>query len=95
MDDFYTTDRQVLDKITAHIETDEQLNIYWQRMNNKIPYTNDPNDFEYNVFCKSRVVDPLFMDADGIKRVSDVDKEWKTIVQTKSPPKEYFLKFEK
>lgn len=95
MDDFYTTDQQVLDKITAHIATDDQLNIYWQRMNNKIPYTNDPNDFDYNVFCKSRVVDPLFMDGNDVKKISDIDDERKITVQTKTPPKEYFLKFEK
>lgn len=75
MDDFYTTDQQVLDKITAHIETDDQLNIYWQRMNNKIPCKNDPNDFDFHIFCKSRIVDPLFMHNDTIKRVSDIDTE--------------------
>ncbi len=93
MDDFYTTDQQVLDKITAHIETDDQLNIYWQRMNNKIPCKNDPNDFDFHIFCKSRIVDPLFMHNDTIKRVSDIDTERWVIVQTKAPPKEYFLKF--
>ncbi|MEI6118715.1 MAG: hypothetical protein WCP92_05840 [bacterium] len=84
-----------MEKITAHIESDEQLNIYWQRMNNKIPYTNDPNNFDYNVFCKSRVVDPLFMDGETVKRFSDTDDAWKKIIETKAPPKEYFLKFDK
>lgn len=92
-DDFYTTDTQVLSKITAHITDDAQLNMYWQRMNNKIPYKNDPNDYEFHTFCKSRLVDPLFLDGETIKRVSEVDEEWKNIVLTKSAPKEYFLKF--
>ncbi len=95
MDDFYSIDQQVLDKITSHIETDAQLSIYWERMNNKIPCKNDPDNYEFHVFCKSRLVDPLFIDGNGIKRVSDVDIEWKTIIQTAPKYKEYFLKFEK
>lgn len=94
-DDFYTTDKEVLDKIAPHIESDEQLAIYWERMNNKIPCKNDPDDFDYHLFCKSRMVDPLFMDGEVLKRVSEVDKEWKTILEIKSAPKEYFLKFER
>jgi hypothetical protein len=35
------------------------------------------------------------MEGDILKRVSEVDNEWKMIIQTKTPPKEYFLKFEK
>ena len=93
--DFYTTDKQVLDKITPHIESDKQLAMYWQRMNNHVPYKNDPNDFDYNLFCKSRVVDPLFIDITEMKRVSDIDDERKKIIETKLPAKEYFLKFEK
>ena len=80
-EDFYTTDQHVLDKIISHIEHDEQLNMYRQRMNNKIPFKNDPNDFEVQVICKNRIVDPLFMDGDKIKRLSDVDNERKLIVQ--------------
>ena len=64
-------------------------------MNNKIPYKNDPNDFDYHLFTKSRFVDPLFMDGDLMKRVSDVDSEWKQIIQTKPKAREYFLKFER
>ena len=92
-DDFYTTDTEVLDKIIPHIESDEQLGIYWERMNNQIPYKNDPNDFDFRVFCKSRVVDPLCIENNELKRVSEIDNEWKTIVQTHPKHKEYFLKF--
>jgi hypothetical protein len=84
-----------LEKITAHIESDKQLSMHWQRMNNKIPYKNDPNDFDHHIFCKSRIIDPLFMDGDILRRISEVDNEWKTIVQIKMSPREYFLKFEK
>jgi len=64
-------------------------------MNNKFPYKNDPNDFKFHIFCKSRLVDPLFIDGTDNKRVSEVDNEWKTIIQTDPKYKEYFLKFEK
>jgi hypothetical protein len=84
----------LLNKVIAHIETDPQLSLYWQRMNNKVPYKNDPHDFEFSVFCKSRLVDPLFIDGAHIKRVSEVDEAWKTIIQTDPKYKEYFLKFE-
>ncbi len=94
-DDFYTVDTQVLDKITTHIENNQQLDIYWQRMNNKIPFTNNPNDFDAHVFCKSRIVDPLFVDDTIVKRVSDVDSAWKMSIQNALSAKEYFLKFEK
>lgn len=95
LDDFYTVDKQVLDKITAHIESDPQLDIYWQRMNNKIPFTNSPDDFDAHVFCKSRIVDSLFMDDTVLRRVSEVDSSWKTCIENTLPAKEYFLKFKK
>ncbi|MCX6825605.1 MAG: HD domain-containing protein [candidate division SR1 bacterium] len=94
-DEFYTTDQQVLEKITAHIESDKQLNIYWQGMNNTFPYKNDPNDFDYHLFCKSRIVDPLFMDGKDMKRLSEVDAERKVILEREMRPKKYFLRFEK
>lgn len=92
-DDFYTTDKQILDKIASYIESDEQLAIYWQRMDNLVPYTNDPMDFDFTIFCKNRVVDPLFMEDNEIKRVSDVDSAWKMVVKNWTSAKEHFFKF--
>ena len=83
----------MLDKIIAHIKSDEELALHWQRMNNKVPFQNDPNNFDHHIFCKNRVVDPLFMDEGNIKRVSDVDEEWKITIETMPKAKEYFLKF--
>ena len=81
LDDFYTTDEQVLDKITAHISKEQQLAIYWQRMNNQLPYKNNPDDFDNHVLCKSRVVDPLFIYGNAVKRLSDIDDTWKIKIQ--------------
>jgi hypothetical protein len=63
-------------------------------MNNKLPFKNDPGDFDTQVFCKNRVVDPLFLEGKEIKRLSDAYPERKIILQNVKP-REYFLKFEK
>lgn len=94
-EDLYTTDHEVLDKIFPHLSSDKDLQTHRDRMNNKIPFQNNPNDYDVQVFCKNRIVDPLFIDDDGaIKKLSSVSKKRKNIV-IKVKPKEYFLKFEK
>lgn len=93
--DFYTTDKEVLDKITKYLPTDTELNLLRDRMNNKIPFENDPNDYHNNVFCKNRIVDPLFMKNWKIFRLSDIDEDWKNIMENKNRAKEYFIKFQK
>jgi len=64
-------------------------------MNCTIKTTNNPDDYDVEVFCKSRVVDPLFMVDSEVKRISDVNEEWKEKLKTHSKAKKYFLKFEK
>ena len=94
-DDFYTTDKEVLGRINKYLHTDGKLNLLRDRMNNKIPFENNPNDYDNNVFCKSRIVDPLFMKEWEIFRISDMDKDFWSIVTNKSKVKEYFIKFKK
>lgn len=94
-DDFYTTDKEVLDKITKYLSTDVELQLLRDRMNNKIPFENNPNDYYKTLFCKSRSVDPLFTEWWKISRVSDMDKEWKEVMMNKNKAKEYFIKFAK
>lgn len=93
--DLYTTDKVVLGKIEPHIKTDSQLSLLFDRMNNKIGFRNDPNDYNGKVFCKSRVVNPLCWHEGKIKRVSDVKPSWNDIIERESKPKEYFLKFDR
>lgn len=92
-DDFYTTDALVVQKIKNHLD-DKQLSLYRKRMNNELWCKNSPDDFDAHIFCKNRLVDPLFMDNGVMRRVSDVDTGWKWIMETEASPKEYFLKFE-
>ena len=93
-DDLYTTDKQVLNKINQYLTTDSQLQIYYERMNNKIKYSNNPIDFDYKITLKSRVIDPLYLNNGQIKRLSDSNPTWLKVLEQESKPKEYFLKFE-
>ena len=95
MDDLYTTDKQVLDKIKPHIKNDSQLSLLFDRLNNKIGYKNNPNDYDGKVFCKSRIVDPLCIDDKVVKRLSEIIPDWYSLVKKESKPKEYFIKFDR
>jgi hypothetical protein len=92
-DDLYTTDAEVLAKISFHLVDDSLLRILFDRMNLKVGYVNDPDNFEAHIFNKSRLVDPLFLDKEIIKRVSDVDAEWAEVMNSGLKPKEYFIRF--
>jgi len=93
--DLYTTDRNVLKKIEPHLKADSRLNLLFNRMNRKIGFRNDPNDFDATVFCKSRIVDPLCRHKGKIERLSKIKSAWNKIVERESKPKEYFLKFDR
>lgn len=94
-DDLYTTDEEVIGKVKRFLNQDQQLKLLWQRMNNNIPATNNPKHCDSQIFCKSRIVDPLFQDKDkSIKRLSQVETNWQDIVQRESKPKQYFVRFD-
>lgn len=94
-DDLYTNDKIVLAKIEKYHGEDERLNLLFQRMNKRVSYKNDPQDYETQVFCKSRVVDPLCRHEGTLKLISEIDPKWSKIIISESKPKQYFLKFEK
>lgn len=91
--DLYTTDGEVLSKINKFLDKDKRLKLFWGRMNNKVKICNNPDDYDARVFCKSRVVDPLFKKEGSIKRLSEVELSWGEILKRELKPKEYFLKF--
>jgi len=91
--DFYQDDKFVLNKITPFIATDEKLNKLWLRMNGKVEAVNNPTDFDQEVWCKSRIIDPLFYDNGRIIRYSDKNTDWKQILEKQLQPKQYFVKF--
>lgn len=92
--DLYTTDEEVIAKIKNHLD-DEKLNLFWQRMNNKIKIINNPENYDAKVYCKSRIVDPFCHYQGEIKRVSEIEPSWQKIIEQELKPKVYFLKFEK
>lgn len=93
VDDLYTTDEMVLEKIKNFAGKDNQLKLFWERMNDKNKCENNAENYDVSVFCKSRVVDPLCRYEGEIKRVSDVSPNWKGVVEEELKPKEYFIKF--
>lgn len=91
--DLYLTDVEVLGKINHYLKKDEMLKKLWERMNNRVGYVNNPENYDAQVFCKSRVIDPLCYNNGKVVRVSDVNPDWKKVVEEEMQPKEYFLKF--
>jgi len=91
--DLYTTDREVIRKINRFLSQDQKLRTLWERMNYRIKATDNPHDFDYRAYCKSRLVDPLCYSRGKLKRVSEINPAWKKIIQRESKPKAYFLKF--
>lgn len=93
--DLYTTDKIVLSKIKPRHADDERLKLLFDRMNNKVGFKNDPDNFDGEIFCKSRVVDPLCRHDGELKSVSQIDPSWSIILKEESKPKRYFIKFER
>lgn len=94
-DDFYTTDKLVLSKLSKYLDRDEKLKLLFDRMNNKIGFCNNSQNYDVHVFCKSRVVDPLCNYNGERRRISEIDQNWAKIIKQELKPKEYFIKFEK
>ncbi|MBM4177187.1 HD domain-containing protein [Candidatus Gribaldobacteria bacterium] len=92
--DLYTTDKEVLEKISRFVKQDKKLYQLFERMNGRVEVKNNPADYEAEVFCKSRIVDPLFKEGGALKRLSEKDIAWSKIVLEQSVPKKYFLQFE-
>jgi len=92
-DILYTTDNEVIEKINEHLEADSHLDLLWKRMNDSGGYENNPNDYDAEVYCKSRIIDPLCWHNGEIKRVSEVEPNWREVIQKEMEPKRHFLKF--
>jgi len=91
--DLYTTDKIVIAKIKKNLNKDEKLNLFWRRMNDKNSVSKNAANYDKQIFCKSRIVDPLFMDKGKIKKLSQAKSKWGKIVKQELKPKQYFLKY--
>lgn len=94
-DDLYVNDKAVIEKVKLFLDRDKKLKLFWERMNNKVKVSNSPDNYDTQVFCKSRVVNPLFRDNGILKRVSEMELSWNDIIKQESKPRQYFLKFER
>jgi hypothetical protein len=94
-EDLYTTDDEVLDKIKHNLGNDDRLKLLFERMDNKVKFEMNPQNYDACVFCKSRIVDPSFMENGQLRRISEVSQDWKEVLKREMQPKEYFIKFER
>jgi len=93
--DLYKTDKDVLNKVSKFLEEDAELQKLFDRMTHKVNAINNPENYDYEVYCKSRMIAPLCKTEKGIVRLSDWYPEWNQIVEENSKPKRYFLKWDK
>ncbi|KKP92209.1 MAG: HD domain-containing protein [candidate division WS6 bacterium GW2011_GWC1_36_11] len=89
--DLEKEDQYVIDKCLKYIEKDKELKRFWERMNNKDCFYPDENNYEEIIYCKSRVVDPLCLVNNGLKRVSEVYKEWGRVIEKETIVKKHYL----
>jgi hypothetical protein len=92
-EDLFTTDKDVIEKIKKRTTEDKNLRQLFKRMQGKVKFGNNPEDYDVSVFCKSRVVDPLCEIERKICRLSEINKNWAKIVKREQEPKKYFIKF--
>jgi len=91
--DVFTTDNEVMEKMEELANQDERVNELLKRMRGETEWSMNKDNYDLQVACKSRIVDPLFRDRDGIKRVSEINPEWLKVIENESQPKEYYIKF--
>ncbi|MDD4409080.1 MAG: hypothetical protein PHW52_00310 [Candidatus Pacebacteria bacterium] len=92
--DLYLTDMELLNKIRKFHDQDADLQLFFDRMDRRIGFSEDPTGYYSKVSCKSRVVDPSFMKDGRIMKVSDIDGEWKDLFDKYSGPKDYYISFD-
>lgn len=93
IEDLYTTDETVLKKLQIKSKNDLKLKTLIDRIDNPKVVLISPNNSEVQIFCKSRIVDPLLLEKNRVYRLSEVEKGWYKIVKEELQPKRYFLKF--
>jgi len=93
-DDLFTTDDDVWNKIRSVAGKTNELRLLIDRADNKFKFiSSTQNDYDLHILCKSRVVDPLFLDGKNLKRVSEIDCEFLRLKEKHSKAKEYYVKF--
>lgn len=93
LDDLYTDDEVVENKMREIAKQDKEFAKHWNKMHRQKEVKHDPEDYEHDVWVKSRAVDPLFITKDGLKKLSEAEPSWKQVVKHELKPKQYFLRY--
>jgi len=91
--DLFSTDKEVLLKVEKLRDKDDRLNLLLKRMQGKISWKLDRENYNAKASVKSRVIDPLVKVDGKIKRVSEIDEICKILTKNHLPPKEYYIRF--
>ena len=92
--DLFTTDDEVWAKIRAVAGKNENLKLLIDRADNKFEYkSSNENSYDLCALCKSRIVDPLFLEGESLKRISEIDSDFLKLKEKYSEPKKYYIKF--
>lgn len=93
-EDLFTTDKEVWEKIRGAIKGDDDLALLVDRADNKYIYeARSEDDCDLCALCKSRVVDPLFLENGKVIRISDVNPTFCNLKKEHSKPKKHYIKF--
>lgn len=92
--DLVSTDTSVVRKITDAARGDRELSVLWRRMQGKTAAIPLDDGGAIEVVCKSRIVDPLFLDHAGdVIRLSDAVPAWRGVVREGLKPKRHRFQY--
>ena len=93
-DDLFTTEKFVIEKINKNIENDKNLEYLWEEMNSSfLSFSFDEKDYDRKMVCKSPTIDPLFIDGNTLRKISEIDQQYKEELEINRKPKVYFVKY--
>jgi len=97
---FESNDKEIVDLVRQKRVEDETIRKFMSLAEEPIEHFENvgrelPSDENYidHIFCKVRKADPYFIQDNSLKRVSDVDNEFKKKIIKAPKFKEYFVKF--
>ena len=72
-EDLFKTDDEVYSILLEDPDSEEKLKL----LNPSVKYIDDPSDYDFYVKTKLRQIDPLFLEDNKVKRLSEEDPEYK------------------
>jgi hypothetical protein len=72
-EDFFKTDKELYDILLKDPKSKEKIEL----LRPDVKYIEDPNDYDFFVKTKLRYVDPLFLEGNQVKRLSEENSDYK------------------